>query len=107
MERRQSGPAGRSRLAQASGPQAAGDEGSGAAEGEEPSPQPNAAAAAGDGAAREVSKGTAGGPRAARLQAAQRFSVRQLSKLEDKPLPLHKGTPLAGVLPPPTDAKKR
>ena len=114
------GPARRSRLAQASGPhgEEEGEEGDGGAEAaaaeeegveqegqEEPEAQGEAAArrgsrAAGEGSARGGSAAASG------LQPAQRYSVRQLAKLETKPIALHKGTPLPGAMPPPSEAKR-
>lgn len=108
-DRRHSGPAGRSRLAHASGPraqegkEAAADEGLQAAspwDGEAPAAAAPAGAKPVEGGAKPSSHGRGG------VQPAQRYSVRQLAKMEEKPIVLHKGTPLPGALPPPTGEKR-
>lgn len=116
--RRHSGPAKRSRLAHASGPHGDDEEGEGCdgeAAGEEAA-QPQQEEQQGPEAEDEAEPGVQGGSRGAAnitaegakgaLQPAQRYSVRQLAKLESKPIALHKGTPLPGTMPPPTDQKK-
>ncbi|GAB4817885.1 hypothetical protein N2152v2_004931 [Parachlorella kessleri] len=100
-ERRRSGPNGRSRLAQASGPHLEGSTGAAAARAGE-------AKGAGSKLAQGAGAAAAGGREAAQaLQPAQRFSRRQLGKHEAKPMALLKGTPPPGVLKSPTSDVKR